>query len=241
VLPKRSLLIAKEAEVTEAAEKSDTTAPAASAASAAQPPETGTLPSGRKEKPAAKVLSAQPASDVPVFPKAKEPLPQTRGARAKKRRFVETVVFYFLFAVTLLVLFFGGLYFYRETRVEGQGIPPPGMTLNNEVWIVSDFRELASGIADDLAKERIPLMQEIQERQDHVQSAQADVASREERIRLIQEEIRASKDEIVSTVKQSRDATQQIWDGEGARIDEEYASRLNQLQKAIADRAQSLN
>jgi len=60
----------------------------------------------------------------------------------------------------------------RETRVEGKVVPPGGMTLNNEVWIVSDFRELTSGIAEDLAAERKPLMQEIKERQEHVRQAQ---------------------------------------------------------------------
>jgi hypothetical protein len=115
------------------------------------------------------------------------------------------------------------------------------MVLNNEVWIVTNFSSYAYGIADDLAKDRIPLLQEIQEKQDHVQRAQADVASREERIRMIQEEIQASKDEIDTVVKQSRDATQQIWDGPGAQIDEEYTSHLNQLEKTIADRAKSLN
>ena len=250
VLPKRSLLIPKEAEALEAAEKSDTTALAAPAASAAQPPEatppaqspeTGTPSSGEKEQPAAKVLPTQPPPDVPVSPKAKKPLPPTRAERAKKRRVWETVAFYSLFAVTVLALFFGGLYFCRETRVEGQVIPPPGMTLNNEVWIVTDFSSLASGIAEDLAAERTPIMQEIQERQEHVQRVQADVAKLEESIRLLQEEIQASKDEIASIVKQSHDATQQIWDVDGAQIDAEYTSRLNQLQKEIADRAKSLN
>jgi len=207
----------------------------------AQSPGTGTPPSGEKEKPAAKVLPSQPPLDVPVSPKAKAPPSPTRAARAQKRRFWEVVVFYILFAVTVLALFFGGLYFCRDTRVEGQVIPPPGMTLNNEVWIVTNFSSYAFGIADDLAKERTPIMQEIQERQDHVQRAQADVASREERIRLIQEEIQASKDEITAIVKQSRDATQQVWDVDGAQIDAEYTARLGQLQKAIADRAQSLN
>ena len=109
------------------------------------------------------------------------------------------------------------------------------------MWIVSDFRELASGIAEDLAAERTPLMQEIQERQAHVQRAQADVASREERIRLIQQEMQAAKDDITLVIKKSRDATQQIWDGEGAQIDQEYQARFNDLQKAISDRAKSLN
>jgi hypothetical protein len=53
--------------------------------------------------------------------------------------------------------------------------------------------------------------------------------------------MQASKDEIVNVVKQSREATQQIWDGEGARIDAEYSSHLNDLQKLISDRAKSLN
>lgn len=183
---------------------------------------------------------AKPSAPVQVTLPAKAPVPLTRAARAQKRRRVETITFYGIFVFVLAALFFGGLYFGRETRVEGQVIPPSGMTLNNEVWIVSDFRDRASGIAEDLAGDRAPLLQEIQERQDHVQRAQADIAAREERIRLIMEEIQASKDEIAALVKQSRDATQQIWDSEGAQLDEEYQSRLDQFQAMIADRAKSL-
>jgi hypothetical protein len=226
----------------EAAEKKDATASAVQPPELtlpAKPPEMETPPPADKEK-AAPAAIVPPV--VPAPPKAKEPLPQTRAARAKKRRFTETLIFWAaIVPITVVALFFGALHFGEETRVEGQVIPPPGMTLNNEVWIVSDFRELASGIAEDLAAERTPLLQEIQERRDHVQRAQADVASREERIRLIQEEIQAAKDEVAGVVKQSRDATQQIWDGEGARIDGEYQARLGELKKTIADRAKSLN
>jgi hypothetical protein len=204
-------------------------------------PEASTPSSVAKEKPEAKAAPSQTPPVIPIVTKAKEPVPLTRAARAAKRHFWETVVFYVFFATTMFMLFMGGLHFGRDTRVEGQVIPPAGMKLNNEVWIVTDFSPLAAGIADDLAKERTPLMQEIQERQDHLQRAQADVASREERIRLTQEQINAAKDEINTAVKQSRDATQQVWDIEGAKVDDEYASRLSQLQKAIADRAKSLN
>jgi hypothetical protein len=245
----------KATETAEVVEKSDAPAPAAPAAPAAaavqtpeiappaQPPvpETGLLPFGEKEKTEAKVSPAQPPPAVPVISKVKAPLPPTRAERAKKRRFLETVIFWaVLVPATVLVLLVGSLYFGRDTRVEGQVIPPPDTTLNNEVWIVTDFSSLAAGIADDLAKERVPLLQEIQERQDHVQRAQADVASREERLRLIAQEIQASKDEIVSVINQSREDTQQIWDGEGAQIDAEYQSRFNQLKQMISDRAKSL-
>jgi hypothetical protein len=169
------------------------------------------------------------------------PLPLTRAERAAKRHFWETVVFYILFAATVVALFLGGLHFGRDTRVEGQVIPPSGMKLNTEVWIVTDFSSLASGVADDLAKERTPLLQEIQERQDHVQRAQADIAARESRIRLIQGQINAARAEIESTVKESRDATQAVWDKEGADIDNEYAAKMQQLDDAIAARAKSLN
>ena len=115
------------------------------------------------------------------------------------------------------------------------------MALNNEVWIVTDFRSLASGIAEDLAAERTPLLQEIQERQDHVQRAQADVAAREEKIRFLQDNIAAAKAEIDNVVKKARDDTQKVWDVDGAQIDVEYQARQDQLQKTIADRAKSLN
>ncbi len=259
VLPKRLVPAPKEAEAealpsTETAGPLEKAAAAASAAAVASampapettppvpPTDTEAMTSGEKGIPTASVVSAKPAEEIPVVPTTKAPLPLTRAARAKKRRFVETVIFWtVLVPLAVLALVIGSLYFGRETRVEGQVIPPAGMTLNNEVWIVSDFRELASGIAEDLAAERTPLMQEIQERQDHVQRAQADVASREERIRLIGEEMQAAKDQITALVKQSRDATQQIWDGEGAQIDAEYQSHFNDLKKAIEDRAKSLN
>jgi hypothetical protein len=178
---------------------------------------------------------------VPIPLSAKSPLPQTRTEKAKKRRLRGTIFFWgFLMPLTGVLMVWGSFHFGVETRVEGQAIPPPGMVLSDEVWIVSDFRELSSGIAEDLAADRTPLLQQIQERQDHVQRAQADVASREERIRLIQQDIQASKDEITAIVKQSRDDTQKIWDGEGAEIDQEYQARFNDLQKSISDRAKSL-
>lgn len=178
---------------------------------------------------------------LPVTPAKKAPLPLSRAERAKKRRLMETVVFYLVFAITVTLLVVGAFYFGRETDVEGQLIPPPGMALNDEAWIVNDFHELSSGIAEDLTNERVPLKQEIQERLDHVQRVQADVATREERIRLLQQQIQAAKDSIANVVKQSRDATQQLWDGPGAELDDEYNSKLDELQKAIADRAKLLN
>jgi hypothetical protein len=182
------------------------------------------------------------AKPHPAAPPAKKetPLPLTRTERAKKRRLTGTVVFYgSLFGVGI-ALYFGSLFFCRETRVEGQVIPPPGMPLNNEIWIVTDFRDLSAGIAEDLAEARAPLMLEIQERQDHVQRAQADIALREERIRLLAGQIQADKDELAAIAKNARDDAQKIWDGPGAQLDAEYDQRLNDLQKAISDRAKSL-
>jgi hypothetical protein len=171
----------------------------------------------------------------------KPTLPPTRAERAKKRRFREAAIFWVaIVPVAAAILFFGILHFGRDTRVEGQVIPPEGMSLNDEVWIVTNFSTDASGIADDLAKERTPIQQEIQERRDHVQRAQADIAAREERIRLIQGDIQSAKDEINGIVKKSRDDAQAIWDGEGAEIGQEYDGHKEALRKAIADRAASL-
>ena len=200
-----------------------------------------------KEEPEVKSvpLPAKPEATTPPTPPPKAApaakVPPTRAERAKSRRFWSSVAFWgAIFPASIAALFFASLHFGRDTRVEGQVIPPPGMTLSDEVWIVTDFRSLASGIAEDLAAERTPLLQEIEERQDHVQRAQADIATREERIRLLQDEIAASKAEIDTIVKQARDATQQVWDVDGAAIDAEYTSRQNQLQQTIADRAKSL-
>jgi len=58
-------------------------------------------------------------------------------------------------------------------------------------------------------------------------------------MRLLNGQIQSAKDEEVALVKTSREATQKIWDGDGARLDEEYDSRLNDLQRTIADRAKA--
>jgi hypothetical protein len=165
----------------------------------------------------------------------------TRSARARKRNRMETIWFYLFFAGIWSLFIFGALHFGHETRIEGQVIPPPGTTLANEVWIVGDFRNQALGIAEDLAADRAPALRDIQEAQDHVNRAQADVAAREERIRLLREQAQAARDEIASIIKQAHDDAQQIWDKPGAQLEDEYNSRLNQLQKSIADRARALN
>jgi len=232
---------AKAPEIADPPAASTPAAPPREATTSVKPPGSATPSTVEIGKPVAKDIPAQPPPAVPVIPKTKKILPPTRAERARKRRVWGVVVFYLLLLVTAGALFFGSLHFGRDTRVEGQVIPPPGLLLNKEVWIVNDFHELAAGITEDLAEERTPLRQEIQERQDHVQRTQAEVAGREERIRLLQQQIDASKAEIDSLINQSRDATQQIWDVDGAQIDADYTSHLNQLQKDIADRAKSLN
>jgi hypothetical protein len=216
-------------------------------------PDKPAIPSRSAKAPSASSSSKSPVpSSAPLHapkkleepfkvPPAAAAVTTTRSARARKRNRAETIVFYLFFVVVLVLLDMGALYFGRETRVEGQIIPPPGMTLGNEAWIVGDFRAQAFGIVDDLASYRSPAFRDIQEAQNHVQRAQADVAAREERIRLLEEQVQAAKDEIASTIKQAHDAAQQIWDVPGAQLEDEYNSRLAQLQKLFADRAKSLN
>jgi hypothetical protein len=176
-----------------------------------------------------------------IKPPPKMPaLPPTRAERARKRRLRGVVAFWILVPFVAAGLFWGILYFGRDTRVEGQVIPPPGMTLSDEVWIVSDFSSLAAGVADDVAKERVPLQLAIQEAQDHVQRVQADIASREERIHLIQDDIQGAKDQAGNLVKKSQADAQAIYDSQGKELDDEYNSKLAGLKQAIADRAASL-
>lgn len=201
-------------------------------------PEVRSAPVKLPEKP----VTPPATTTTAKVEKTAKVLPPTRAERAKKRRSVGLFVFWGLFVPAAMAgLYFGGIYFSRETKVEGQVIPPSGLTLNNEVWIISDIRSQAAGVAEDLVRERSPLLDDIQEKREHVQRAQADIASREERIRLLLEQVQASKDEATAVVKQARDATQQIWDGEGAQLDTDYTDHLNALQRAIADRAKSLN
>ncbi len=197
-------------------------------------------PPAKKDAPA--LAKTGVISSSPPVPEITVKAPTTRSARAKKRRLVSTVLFYLILIAGIgPLLYLMTIHFSTETRLEGQVIPPTGTLLNNEVWIVTDFHELASGIADDLAAERAPKLQEIQERQDHVQRAQADIAAREERIRLLQEQVQAAKDEIASVIKDAHDAAQKVWDGPGAGLQDEYKSRLSQLGSSIAARAKSLN
>jgi hypothetical protein len=162
-----------------------------------------------------------------------------RAIKKRRRRLAGIITFYVLLVILLPCLYEGALYFTQETRVEGQVIPPPGMLLGNEVWIVTDFRDLASGIADDLASARQIVVQDMQEKLGHVQRAQADVATREARIRLLKDQIQSDNDEEISLMKQARDASQQVWDGPGAQMEVDYQSRLNALNLAIATRARA--
>jgi hypothetical protein len=167
-------------------------------------------------------------------------LPSTRAARMRKRRIIGIVAFYIIFVALLPCLYFAGIYFSRETRMEGQIIPPPGMVLGNEAFIVTDFSDLSAGIASDLASDRMIVMQDMQEKQAHVQRAQADVAAREARIRQLSDQAKVYKQEQIDLVKQARAASQQIWNGPGAELDAEYQSKLGALNEAIAARAKSL-
>lgn len=197
-----------------------------------------------KPKPS-KAKTGKFAKPGPVAPAAADgsstpPPVASRAVRLARKRLVSSIVFYIFFVFALMAVYVGGIYFTHETRVEGQIIPPPGMTLSNTLLIVTDFRDQTAGIVDDLARARAPQLQEIQENQDHVQRARADVASREERIRLLQEQIQAAKDSIGTLIKQARDNAQQIWDGPGAKLDQSYQARLDELGATIASRAKSL-
>jgi hypothetical protein len=169
----------------------------------------------------------------------KAPAPSNRAARLRKRRIVGIVAFYILFVALLPILYFLAMSVSRETRVEGQVIPPPGMVLADEAWIVTDFRDLAGGIASDLASDRMIVMEDMQEKLGHVQRAQADVAAREARIRSLSDQAKADVAAQMDLVKQARLASQQVWDGPGAELETEYQSKLAGLNQAIAERAKA--
>ena len=183
------------------------------------------------------------SSKAPTTSDSKTPpkkLPPTRAERAKKRKIASTITFYVILLIVGAGLYVISLRVSRETRVEGQIIPPEGALLSQEVWVVNDFRDSISGLAQDLIEERAPKLQEIQDRQEHVQRAQADIALRETRISDLQSQIKANKDKQEDIVAQAREATQHIWDNKGAEIDSNYESHLNQIKQAISDRAKSL-
>jgi hypothetical protein len=232
--------------------------PAAPLASTPQPikssvtPPTIPLP-GSRIRPPTIPLRAAPAARLPASalirgdkigdeePDEEEQpaAPTARAIKRRRRRAAGIVVFYVLLVLLMPCLYEAALYFTLETRVEGQVIPPPGMLLANEVWIVTDFRDLATGIADDLASDRQIVVQDMQEKLGHVQRAQADVATREARIRLLKDQIQSDNDEEMSLMKQARNASQQVWDGPGAQIEADYQSRLTELNQAIDQRAKA--
>jgi hypothetical protein len=228
-----SALIAKPAEVVQPPKGFPGTAPTLPITPAAR------VAAARPEprdvsKPA---VAATPASPAPDGKTASQ---LNRAARLRKRRIAGIVGFYILLIALVPCLYFAALFFSQETRVEGQVIPPPGMVLGKEAWIVTDFRDLASGIASDLGGDRAMVMQEMQEKLDHVHRAQRDVAAREERVRLLKGQIQAANDEQLALVKQAHDASQQVWDGPGAQLEADYKERLAALNEAIANRAKSL-
>ncbi len=192
-----------------------------------------------KPAPSYAPTSAFIRATAPAEPGAEGEAPSPRAERRRKRRLIGLIAFYVILVALLPCLYFAGLYFTQETRVEGQIVPPPGMLLSNEAWIVTDFRDLANGIASDLASDRQIVLQDMQEKLGHVQRAQADVAAREGRIRLLKDQIQADNDEEMALVKQARDAAQQIWDGPGAQLEADYQSRLDGLSRAISDRAKA--
>ena len=174
-------------------------------------------------------------------PEGKTPSQLSRAARVRKRRIAGIIGFYVIMVVLVPILYFTSLTFSKETRVEGQVIPPSGMYLSKEVWIVTDFRDLASGIANDLAGDRSSVMADMQEKLAHVQRAQADVASRETKIRLLKDQIKTANDSQINIVKEARAASQKIWDGPGAQLEADYQSRLTSLDAAIRERAKANN
>jgi hypothetical protein len=214
-------------------------APGLAAASAAPFVAAGALKSASSKLPPVDdtAVMEPAAAGEPGMRGKKAAAPSTRAARLRKRRIIGIVTFYVLFVALLPCLYFAAIYFSQETRVEGQIIPPPGMVLANEAWIVTDFRDLASGISSDLASDRAIVMEDMQEKLGHVQRAQADVAAREARIRALTDQIKADQQQQMDLVKQARDASQQIWDGPGAELEADYQSKLAGLNQAIAQRA----
>ncbi|MCE0496374.1 MAG: hypothetical protein LV481_00300 [Methylacidiphilales bacterium] len=217
-------------------------------------PEVSPAKTAEPEKPKSSLrfdskLAAQPATakgstgkklpDKPVAATT-DPALTPRAARARKKRLFSNIFFYTLCLAFGPALYYVGSFFCHETRMEGQVIPPQGLLLGDEAWIVSDFRGEVAAETEELAGFRTSDLQELQADLNHVQRVQADIASREERIRLLQGQIQAAKDEIDSVVKQARDDAQQLWDGPGAQIDKDYEARQQQLSQAIADRAKAL-
>jgi hypothetical protein len=97
------------------------------------PKETGKPAAAQDAKPVDSTAKSPEARPAPVeLPKKKKPekLPLTRAERAQRRKYVAIGTFYFILVLTGVALYYGGIFFSRETRLEGQVIPPQGTLLS---------------------------------------------------------------------------------------------------------------
>ncbi|MEM1058721.1 MAG: hypothetical protein AAGK14_05700 [Verrucomicrobiota bacterium] len=218
-----------------------TAAPAPAAASAAPAAMPGSASRGSRERasksPAPRQLSAMPGTtdkDRSVPAKPESPL-------TPKQRLLYRIAAYAALVVVVLALGYLTYIFMRETRVVGEVLVKPGSGFKiEEVAVVNDFRGDLYALARDLAEERQPLKREIRDLERNVALAKEDMVGREARLQYLREDILKEQGEIDNVLSTARTQAEQIWEGPGKELDEEYETKLEETRERIGRRAEQL-
>lgn len=145
-------------------------------------------------------------------------------------------------ALAALLVVAAGVLIYlslRETRVQ-VAITPGTVQLEPEAWIVYDFSDRIGFVKEDLQRRRQPYLESLKETERNLSAARADLAGREARMRLLREAFEQDREEMPKIVAEQQAALRRLWEEEGPRLDREYEARKNQVNQAIAARAQQL-
>jgi len=199
----------------------------------------GTGARGSRERasksPAPRQLAA--ASDSPPDgPSKPAAAPLSPGQRIAYR-----VGAYAALIVAVLALAYLTYYFMRETRVVGEVLTKPGSGFKiQEVAVVRDFRGDLMALAQDLSEERQPLLREIKELERNLALANEDMVGKEARLQYLREDILKNQKEIENVLKEARIQAEQIWEGPGKILDEQYQSKLEETKDRIQRRADQL-
>jgi peptidoglycan hydrolase CwlO-like protein len=162
-----------------------------------------------------------------------------RAARRRKRALWLRVVLYPVILAAIVGL---GYYLYdqfRETRVIGQ-IEAPGYTIDKSVRIVSDFRDEARALSEELNSRRDPIIADLKTKRDALLKIKSDISGRTERQTLLQQELETMGKESETIVAETQKKSQSVWDSEGAALDADFDRLQDDFAKRIIERAARL-
>lgn len=131
-------------------------------------------------------------------------------------------------------------YSLRETRLEGRIAHASDFSLNNEAFLVRDFRNDLTALQEEIQLSRDPIRQSLQDKQTLVNRVKSDISAREERLHLLNQEIASAQGESAGIIDQAKKQGQAVWDEKGKQLDDEYNQKKKDFSKQIQDRAAAL-